>query len=360
MSRVWNFCAGPAAIPEAVLEQAREELLDWHGRGLSVMEMSHRSPEIEAIFDEAERDLRDLLGCGDDYAVLFLQGGASLQFSVVPMNLLQGRTRAAYLETGTWSTAAMVAARRFCEVDLVASNREDGYRAVPPVAAWEFTDGAAYFHCTPNETIVGVEFDTDYLPPLAVPVVADLSSTILSRRLDLSPYGLIYAGAQKNIGPAGLCVVLVRRELLADDSGNLPDLLNYRVLDGARSMLNTPPTFAVYMAGLVFRWILQSGGLPAIEEHNRIKAELLYGCIDRSSFYRNPVQVPFRSRMNIPFTLAEDDLDGEFLRLAETNGLLNLKGHRLVGGMRASLYNAVPLEAVQTLVSFMEEFERTH
>jgi phosphoserine aminotransferase len=356
MTRAWNFCAGPAALPEAVLARAAEEMLDWHGRGLSFMEMSHRSPEVVGVVEGAEACLRRLLGIGDDYAVLFLQGGASTQFAAVPLNLAAPGGPADYLDTGQWSKKAIAEGRRYADVGVVASDADRNYIGVPPRDRWQLRDDAAYFHFTPNETIGGVEFTE--APEAPAPLVADLSSTLLSRPLDVSRYGVIYAGAQKNIGPAGLTLVIVRRDLLGRARPECPAMLNWETAANADSMYNTPPTFALYLAALVFEWLEGLGGLPAMAERNRRKAETLYGFIDGSAFYSNPVDVPFRSWMNVPFVLADDGLDKRFLEEAEAARLLNLKGHRSVGGMRASLYNAVPQAAVDDLVAFMADFER--
>ncbi|KGE05333.1 3-phosphoserine/phosphohydroxythreonine transaminase [Pseudohaliea rubra] len=356
MARAWNFCAGPAALPEAVLTRAAEEMLDWHGRGLSFMEMSHRSPEVVGVVEEAEACLRRLLAIGDDYAVLFLQGGASTQFAAVPLNLAAPGGPADYLDTGQWSKKAIAEGRRYADVGVVASDAAGNYRTVPPRDSWQLREDAAYLHLTPNETIGGVEFTEAPVAP--APLVADLSSTLLSRPLDVSHYGVIYAGAQKNIGPAGLTLVIVRRDLLGRARPECPAMLNWETAAAADSMYNTPPTFALYLAALVFEWLEGLGGLPAMAERNRRKAETLYGFIDNSAFYANPVDPPWRSWMNVPFVLADDGLDKRFLEEAEAAGLLNLKGHRSVGGMRASLYNAVPQAAVDDLVVFMADFER--
>lgn len=358
MTRKYNFCAGPAALPAAVLERAQAELPDWQGRGLSVMEMSHRSPEFVAIAEQAEADLRELLDISDDYAVLFMQGGASSQFSAVPLNLSGDDAVVDYLNTGQWSKKAIKEAQRYCDVNVVASGEEGNFTAIPPFESWNCSVNAAYFHYTPNETIGGVEFS--WIPEVSAPLVADLSSSLLSQPLDVSRFGLIYAGAQKNIGPAGLTVVIVRKDLIGRARGITPTMLDYQVAADAESMYNTPPTYAWYLAGLVFDWLKQQGGLAAMEQVNRRKAEKLYGAIDASSFYANPVAVADRSLMNVPFTLANDALDKTFLQEAEAAGLLNLKGHRSVGGMRASIYNAVPEEAVDSLVAFMQDFEHRH
>ena len=359
MTRVYNFSAGPAMLPDAVLERARAELLDWHGTGMSVMEMSHRGEEFVSIARQAEADLRRLMGIPDDYHVLFLQGGATSQFAMVPMNLLRGRGRADYIDTGLWSRKAIKEARRYCEVNVAASSEAGGYTTIPPRESWRLDPEAAYVHYTPNETIGGVEFH--WIPDTGdVPLVADMSSTILSRPVDVSRFGLIYAGAQKNIGPAGLTVVIVRRDLVGETLPGTPTMLDYAAHAEAGSMLNTPPTFAWYLAGLVFQWLLEQGGLEAMAERNRRKAEKLYAAIDASGFYRNPVDPACRSWMNVPFTLADAALDATFLEEAKAAGLVALKGHRSVGGMRASIYNAMPEEGVDRLIEFMQDFERRH
>ncbi|MCG8311799.1 MAG: 3-phosphoserine/phosphohydroxythreonine transaminase [Pseudomonadales bacterium] len=356
MARAFNFCAGPAALPEAVLKQAQEEMLDYQNHGLSVMEMSHRSAEMVAIAETAESDLRDLMAIPDNYKVLFLQGGASTQFAAIPLNLLGDKTSADYINTGQWSKKAIKEAKNFCEVNVVASDEANNFTAVPAFDSWQLNDDAAYFHYTPNETIGGVEFD--FIPEVKAPLVADLSSTILSRPVDVSRFGLIYAGAQKNIGPAGITVVIVREDLLGKAVASTPTMLNYQVQAESDSMYNTPPTYAWYLAGLVFKWLKAQGGVEKMEELNRAKAEKLYGFIDNSDFYANPVAINNRSWMNVPFTLADAALDKVFLKQADEAGLLNLKGHRSVGGMRASIYNAVPMEAVDALINFMADFEK--
>jgi phosphoserine aminotransferase len=356
MTRCYNFCAGPAALPEPVLEIARDEMLDWHGKGLSLMEMSHRSTEVVGVAEAAEQTLRELLGVSDDYAVLFLQGGASTQFSAVPLNLLGGKTCADYVNTGQWSKKAIAEGRRYCEVNVAASSEGTNFSTIPPQDVWQLGDDAAYLHYTPNETIGGVEFF--WTPEVDVPLVVDMSSTILSRPVDVSQYGVIYAGAQKNIGPAGLTLVIVRRDLLGRADDKCPAMLNWQVAADNDSMYNTPPTFALYLAGLVFDWLKQRGGLEAMERVNRHKAEKLYAAIDGSDFYANPVELSSRSLMNVPFTLADDSLDKQFLQESEAAGLLNLKGHRSVGGMRASIYNAVGEDAVDALIAFMQDFEQ--
>ncbi len=356
MTRKYNFCAGPAALPETVLQQAQQEIIDWQGHGLSVMEMSHRSPEFVGIAQQAEADLRDLLNIGDDYAVLFLQGGASTQFSAVPLNLSVDDAVVDYVNTGEWSKKAIKEARRYCEVNVVASGEASNFSAIPAFADWQLSTNASYLHYTPNETIGGVEFG--WIPEVGAPLVADMSSTLLSRPLDVTRFGVIYAGAQKNIGPAGLTLVIARRDLLGRARGITPAMLDYQLQANADSMYNTPPTYAWYLAGLVFGWLQRQGGLGAMEQINRRKAEKLYSAIDASDFYANPVAVPDRSLMNIPFTLADSALDKLFLQESEEAGLLNLKGHRSVGGMRASIYNAVPEQAVDNLIAFMRDFEQ--
>jgi phosphoserine aminotransferase len=356
MSRVHNFSAGPAALPVEVLEQARAELLDYRGSGMSVMEMSHRSKEFIGIAEQAEADLIELLGIPSDYRVLFLQGGATLQFAMVPLNLLGERDTADYLNTGAWSTKAIEEAGRFCKVNVVASGAAGKFTDIPPVAEWRRSPAAAYLHICSNETIGGVQFHD--FPASDVPLVVDMSSDILSRPIDVSRFGLIYAGAQKNIGPAGLTVVIVRKDLIGKARAGTPSMLDYAVHAEADSMSNTPPTYAWYLAGLVFQWMKQQGGLPAIAAINARKAGKLYAALEQSNFYRTPVAPGCRSLMNVPFTLPDAALDAEFLKGAEARGLTNLKGHRSVGGMRASLYNAVPEAAVDALVEYMQVFER--
>jgi phosphoserine aminotransferase len=356
MARCFNFCAGPAALPEPVLAQARDEMMDWHGAGLSVMEMSHRSPEIVGIYEQAEQNLRELLAVPDDYAVLFVQGGASTQFSAVPLNL--GGERADYVNTGQWSKKAIAEARRYLDVNVSASSEETNFSTIPAQEVWQTSGDASYLHYTPNETIGGVEFF--WTPDCGVPLAVDMSSTILSRPIDVSDFGVIYAGAQKNIGPAGLTLVIVRRDLLDRARPQCPAMLNWKIADESESMYNTPPTFALYLAGLVFQWLKARGGLAGMEAINRRKAEKLYRAIDESDFYANPVELASRSLMNVPFTLADPGLDKLFLEQSEAAGLLNLKGHRSVGGMRASIYNAVSEEAVDTLIGFMQQFEAAH
>jgi phosphoserine aminotransferase len=357
MSRAYNFCAGPASLPEEVLARASAEMMDFEGRGLSVMEMSHRSDEFVAIAERAEQDLRDLLAVPAGYKVLFLQGGAHLQFSMIPLNLLGDKRAADYVNTGQWSIKAIEEARKFCDVNVVASDEANRFTGVPGFETWTRNPEAAYLHYTTNETIGGVEFD--FIPDTgSVPLVADMSSDILSQAIDVSRFGLIYAGAQKNIGPAGICVVIVREDLLGKTAASTPTMLDYKVHADNGSMYNTPPTYSWYLAGLVFQWLKQQGGVAAIEALNRAKAGKLYSFIDNSGFYRNPVVPRNRSIMNIPFTLPDAKLDKVFLAEAEERRLLNLKGHRSVGGMRASLYNAVPMQAVGALVDFMADFQQ--
>lgn len=356
MSRAFNFCAGPAALPTEVLAQAQEQLLDWNGRGLSVMEMSHRSPEFVSIATEAEEDFRELLSINDDYSVLFVQGGASAQFASIPLNLSAPGERVDYVNTGVWSKKAIAEAARYSDVNIVASAEAAQFSQVPEQQTWNCSDKAAYLHYTPNETINGLEFD--WVPDANAPLVADMSSTILSRPIDISRFGVIYAGAQKNIGPAGLAIVIVQNELLGRARQDIPTCMNYKVVAENSSMYNTPPTLAWYFSGLVFKWIKAQGGVAAMEVVNRRKAEKLYGAIDSSDFYNNPVVLNSRSLMNVPFTLSDDRLNSLFVSQAEECGLLNLAGHRSVGGIRASIYNAVPEAAVDALVDFMSVFER--
>ena len=358
MSAIYNFSAGPAVLPRAVLEQARDELLDWHGTGMSVMEMSHRSKEYLSIAGQAEADLRELLAIPANYRVLFLQGGATSQFSMVPMNLLRGKRQADYVNTGAWSKKAIAEARRFCEVNVVASAEDSNFTTIPAFDTWQLNKEAAYLHYTPNETIGGVEFH--WVPETGdVPLVVDMSSTILSRPIDVSRFGVIYAGAQKNIGPAGLTVVIVRDDLTGETIAGTPSMYDYKLHADNGSMLNTPPTYGWYFAGLVFSHLKQQGGVAAMAEVNQRKSQRLYDAIERSDFYTSPVDVDCRSWMNVPFTLADASLDAEFLVQAKAAGLLNLKGHRSVGGMRASIYNAMPEAGVAALIDFMGEFERT-
>ncbi|MCF7985018.1 MAG: 3-phosphoserine/phosphohydroxythreonine transaminase [Thiohalocapsa sp.] len=357
MSRPYNFSAGPAMLPEPVLRRAQEEMLDWHGSGMCVAEMSHRGKEFMSIAEQAERDLRDLLAVPDDYKVLFLQGGASSQFAMVPMNLLRGGESADYVNTGSWSKKAIAEARKFCEVNVAVTTEPDRFTRAPAQDELQLSANAAYLHYTPNETIEGVEFP--YVPDSGdTPLVADMSSTILSRPIDVARYGVIYAGAQKNIGPAGLTIVIVREDLIGQSISGTPAMLDYKTHADSDSMYNTPPTYAWYLAGLVFQWLKDLGGLTGMAEINRRKSEKLYAAIDGSPFYANPVDRASRSWMNVPFTLADPALDADFLAGAKDAGLLTLKGHRSVGGMRASIYNAMPEAGVDALIAYMAEFER--
>jgi phosphoserine aminotransferase len=358
MARKYNFSAGPAMLPAEVLERARNEMLDWRGSGMSVMEMSHRGKEYMSIAEQAEADLRDILSIPDNYSVLFLQGGASSQFSMVPMNLLSRQGEAVdYLNTGAWSKKAIAEAAHYANVNVVASSENTNYSSIPAFDQWNNNSSARYFHYTPNETIGGVEFH--WIPDVGdVPMVADMSSTILSRPLDVAKYAVIYAGAQKNMGPAGLTLVIVREDLISEPITGTPAMFNYKSLANNASMYNTPPTYAWYLAGLVFQWIKEKGGLSAMAEINQRKAKNLYTAIDESNFYASPVDKGCRSWMNIPFTLANPELDSDFLTRAAERGLVSLKGHRSVGGMRASVYNAMPEAGVKALISFMREFEK--
>jgi phosphoserine aminotransferase len=358
MTRVFNFSAGPAALPVEVLEQLRDEMLDWHGQGMSVMEMSHRGKAFVGIAEQAEADLRELLDVPTDYKVLFLQGGATGQFAAIPMNLAAADATADYVNTGAWSKKAIGEARRYCRVNI-AADAGGSYSSIPRLQDWKRTSGAAYLHYTPNETIGGVEFH--YVPDAGyVPLVADFSSTLLSRPIDVRRFGVIYAGAQKNIGPAGLVVVVVREDLLGRARADTPTVFDWKAMAADGSMLNTPATYSWYVAGLVFQWIKRQGGLQGMERLNRAKAEKLYAAIDGSGYYRNPVAPDCRSWMNVPFTLPDAALDKAFLDGAKSAGLVTLAGHRSVGGMRASLYNAMPMEGVDALVGYMREFQRQH
>jgi len=357
--RVFNFAAGPATLPLPVLEQASREMTDWQGSGMSVMEVSHRSKAFVAVAEQAERDLRELMGIPANYKVLFLQGGATGQFTAIPLNLAAPGAAVDYLNTGAWSKKALAEAKRYCTVNVVADEAASHYSTVPAADTWKVSAGASYVHYTPNETIGGVEFD--YVPDTgAVPLVADMSSTILSRPIDVSRFGLIYAGAQKNIGPSGLVLVIVREDLLGRARAETPPIWDYAVMAKEGSMLNTPPTFGIYMAGLVFEWLKREGGLVAIGERNRRKASLLYDFIDASGYYKSPVARNARSWMNVPFTIPNPDLEKTFCSEALAAGLANLEGHRSVGGMRASIYNAMPLQGVEALVAFMRDFQQRH
>jgi len=359
MSKVYNFSAGPAVLPAEVLERARDELIDWHGSHMSVMEMSHRGKEFMSIAEQAEADLRELMKIPDNYKVLFLQGGASSQFAMVPVNLLRGKGKADYIWTGAWGKKAIAEGKRYCDVNVAASAEADNFTTIPDPSGWSLDKDAAYVHYTPNETIGGVEFH--WIPDVGdVPLVADMSSTILSRPIDVSRYGVIYAGAQKNIGPAGLTVVIVRDDLIGQPVEGQPVMFDYATHANSGSMYNTPPTYGWYLAGLVFQWLKDKGGLEAISMINHRKASALYKAIDDSDFYSNPVDPDCRSWMNVPFTLADPELDATFLAEAKDAGLVTLKGHRSVGGMRASIYNAMPEEGVAALIDFMGDFEKRH
>jgi phosphoserine aminotransferase len=356
--RAFNFSPGPAVLPLEVLEQARDELLDWQQSGMSVMEISHRSKAFVQVAEQAEADLRELLAVPRNYRVLFSQGGASAQFSLVPMNLATPQSTVDYIDTGHWSQRAIAEARRYCQVHI-AADAGGSYTRVPAQSELKFSPGARYVHYTPNETISGVEFG--YVPHSeGVPLVADMSSSILSRPIEVGKFGLIYAGAQKNIGPSGLTVVIVRDDLVGRTRPETPQVFDYKAVADSQSMLNTPPTFAWYVAGLVFKWLKQAGGLAAMGERNRIKAQTLYAAIDASELYHNPVAKDARSLMNVTFTLKKPELDAVFLAAAAAAGLQGLKGHRALGGMRASIYNAMPLAGVVALIAFMREFERRH
>src|SRR2546422_2114942 len=357
--RIFNFSAGPAVLPELVLEIAAGEMLDWHGSGMSVMEMSHRGKEFMSIAAKAEADLRALLAVPSNYKVLFLQGGAIAENAVVPMNLLGGRSVADYVNTGEWSKKSIKEAKKYCTVNIAASAEDKSFTYVPAQETWKLTHDAAYVHVCTNETIGGVEYQ--WTPETGdVPLVADMSSHILSRVIDVAKYGVIYAGAQKNMGSAGLTVVIVRDDLLDRALPITPSVFHWKEQAAAESMLNTPPPYSGYIAGLVFEWLQAQGGLAAIEKKNIAKARLLYDYLDRSKFFLSPVRKEDRSRMNVPFKLRDEKLDEVFLKGAVERGMVQLKGHRAVGGMRASIYNAMPLEGVQTLVDYMQEFEQRH
>lgn len=375
MARPWNFSAGPSALPEVVLQQAAAEMLDWHGSGMSVMEMSHRGKHFVQICDEAESDLRDLLGLSPDYAVMFMQGGGSGENAIVPMNLMgrRGTPAADFVVTGHWSSRSYKEAGRYGDAQVAASSAQatqlDGreqapFTWVPPVDTWKVRKESAYLHLCSNETIGGVEFmdwpDTAALGAPDVPLVVDASSHFLSRPMDVSRCGMMYAGAQKNAGPAGVTMVICRRDLIGHALPICPSAFDYANVAAEHSRYNTPPTFAIYIAGLVFKWVKANGGVAGMEAANKAKAELLYGYLDSTSFYRNPIHAPVRSRMNVPFVLRDESLNDAFLQGAEAAGLTQLKGHKSVGGMRASIYNAVPLAAVAALVEYLKEFERRY
>lgn len=359
MSRVYNFSAGPSAFPESVLQQAQQEMLEWRDSGMSVMEMSHRGKHFSIIAEELESDLRELLVVPDNYKVLFLQGGASAQFSLIPQNILNGKTKACYLNTGAWSEKAIKDAGAYCDVVVSASSENTKFTTIPDAASWAIDNQAAYLHYTSNETIHGVEFQS-CPDSKGLPLVSDMSSNILSRKIDVSQYGLIYAGTQKNMGPAGVTVVILRDDLVGHAPKTVPSVFNYAEQAKNQSMLNTPATYSWYLTGLVLKWLKGQGGVEGIEQRNIAKAANLYQAIDQSALYSNPVEITSRSRMNVPFILSDESLDKPFLAAAEANGLFELKGHRSVGGMRASIYNAMPETGVLALIDFMAEFERTH
>ncbi|MDB5858619.1 MAG: serC 1 [Ramlibacter sp.] len=359
MTRVFNFSPGPATLPEPVLRQAAGEMLDWHGSGMSVMEMSHRGKEFISIHAEAEALLRELMGVPANYKVLFMQGGAIGENAIVPMNLISRGGKADYVVTGEWSRRSQKEAARFGQVNVAADTEAGHFTHIPKQKEWKLDPGAAYVHICSNETIGGVQFH--WTPDTGrVPLVADMSSDILSRPVDVSKYGLIYAGAQKNMGPSGLTVVIVREDLMGHALPVTPSAFNYQLQAENDSMYNTPPTYAIYIMGLVLKHFKGMGGMAAIEAHNKAKARLLYDYLDGSSFYRNPVAKEDRSLMNVPFKLKDDALDADFLKGAQARGMIQLKGHRSVGGMRASIYNAMSLEGVQALVQYMKEFEAQH
>jgi phosphoserine aminotransferase len=359
MSRVYNFSAGPSAFPESVLQQAQREMLEWRDSGMSVMEMSHRGKHFSLIAEEFESDLRELLAVPENYKVLFLQGGASAQFSLIPQNILNGKSKACYLNTGAWSEKAIKDAGAFCDVVVSASSEDTKFTTIPDASSWAIDSQAAYLHYTSNETIHGVEFQA-CPDSKGLPLVSDMSSNILSRKIDVSQFGLIYAGTQKNMGPAGVTVVIVRDDLVGHAPKTVPSVFNYAEQAKNQSMLNTPATYSWYLCGLVLKWLKEQGGVEGIEQRNIAKAAKLYQAIDQSVLYSNPVEIASRSRMNVPFILADESLDKPFLAAAEANGLFELKGHRSVGGMRASIYNAMPEAGVLALIDFMAEFERTH
>jgi phosphoserine aminotransferase len=359
MSRVYNFSAGPSAFPESVLQQAQQEMLDWRGSGMSVMEMSHRGKHFSIIAEELESDLRELMAVPENYKVLFLQGGATAQFAFIPQNILNGKSKACYVNTGAWSEKAIKDAKPFCDVIVSASAEESKFTTIPDVAGWALDSDAAYLHYTSNETIHGVEFQ-NVPDSKGLTLVSDMSSNILSRPVDVSQYGLIYAGTQKNMGPAGVTVVIVRDDLVGHADKKVPGVFSYAEQVKNGSMLNTPATYNWYLVGLVLKWLKAQGGVAAIEQRNIAKSAKLYQAIDQSTLYRNPVDKAYRSRMNVPFILADENLDKAFLSAAEANGLYELKGHRSVGGMRASIYNAMPEGGVDALIAFMAEFERNH
>jgi len=356
MTEVYNFSAGPSMLPSLVLKKIQNELIEYGNSKASIMEISHRGADFLEVAYKSEKDLRDLLSIPDNYKVLFLQGGASAQFSMVPINLLRGKSKACYANTGQWSVKAIAEARRYCEVSVCTDSSANNFTDIQDFENWNIDQDSAYLHYTPNETIAGLEFD--YIPEVDMPLVADMSSTILSRKIDVSKYGVIYAGAQKNIGPSGLTIVIVREDLIGEVIPGQPKLFDYSTYSNNESMFNTPATFPWYAAGRVFEWLKDLGGLSVIQKINYTKAQTLYKAIDNSDFYSNPVSLKYRSWMNVPFLLADDSLNGLFLECSKEAGLLALKGHRSVGGMRASIYNAMPQEGVDVLVNFMHDFEK--
>ncbi len=358
-NRVFNFSAGPAMLPESVLKTAAAEMLDWHGSGMSVMEMSHRGKEFIGIYEQTVADLRELLAVPANYKIIFLQGGGLGENAIVPMNMLRGKSTIDIVVTGEWSQKSAEEAKKFATVNVAASSQSTGFTTIPNPASWQLSRDAAYVHLCMNETIGGVEFQS--VPDVGdVPLVGDVSSTILSRPLDISKFGLVFGGAQKNIGPAGLTIVIVRDDLIGQATQYTPDVFNYAVQAKSESMYNTPPTYAIYIAGLVFQWLKAQGGVSAMEQRNIAKADLLYGALDASEFYMTKVAKDCRSRMNVPFFLRDEKLNDAFLKGANERHLLQLKGHRVVGGMRASIYNAMPTEGVQALVGYLQEFEKAH
>ncbi|TBR45091.1 3-phosphoserine/phosphohydroxythreonine transaminase [Marinomonas agarivorans] len=358
MARVYNFSSGPAALPEEVLKKAQREMLDWQGVGMSVMEMSHRSKEFTSILDSAKQRVKNLLKVPDNYEILFVQGGASTLFAQIPANLAYGFETVSYLDTGVWSSKAIKEAAKYAKVNVVASSKAQNYTTVPDLSEWQIDPNSAYLHIVQNETIGGVEFD--FLPETDLPIVADLSSTILSREIDISRYALIYAGAQKNIGPVGSVLVIIRKDMLERSQDSLPSVWNFKQLALNNSMINTPPTYSIYLANLVLEWLDEQGGVSEIEKVNVEKARRLYQKLDSSRLYSNPIDPAYRSRMNVPFILQDESLNSEFLVEAENAGLKTLAGHRTVGGMRASIYNAMPLAGVDALIEFMSAFEKKH
>ncbi|HEY5774590.1 MAG TPA: 3-phosphoserine/phosphohydroxythreonine transaminase [Xanthomonadales bacterium] len=356
MTRIYNFCAGPATLPLPVLEKARDEMLDYHGLGMSVMEISHRSAAFDEVADRTDACLRRLLSISDDYAILFLAGGATAQFAQVPMNLATRERPGAYIVDGSWSKKAFSTAQRMGLAQLAASSEAAGFKSIPPRSEWKIEGNPSYLHYVSNETISGVQFRQP--PESNLPLVSDMSSDILSRPIDVSKFGVIYAGAQKNIGQAGLAVVIVRKDLLQDLPPGIPDLQSWKIQHQQGSRLNTPPTYAWYIAGLVFDWVEASGGVERMAQLNQHKADTFYEYLDQGSFYLNDIPPEFRSHMNIPFKIVDESLHGRFIAEAEAAGLSSLKGHRSVGGMRASIYNAMPIEGVKALIGFMKEFER--